>query len=180
MANVNESIQFVLKQEDSRLSGVITDTASDKGGRTRFGVAEKAHPKLTSTGFYDTMPFDTALALATEVYTKEYAEPLQLDKIMSQEVANAALSFDVNEGVGTFVKLLQKALGLVQDGKFGPITLVKVNSSVPLTLLRALQVVETLYYQDIVHKDPTQQKFYKGWMNRIYQDCNPPSLTMQG
>ena len=40
-----QSIDFVLKQEDSTLSGVITNETGDAGGLTRFGLCAKWHPE---------------------------------------------------------------------------------------------------------------------------------------
>jgi hypothetical protein len=55
MENVTAFVDFVLRHEDAKLSGVITRIQGDSGGRTRFGIAERWHPELTSTGFYTTM-----------------------------------------------------------------------------------------------------------------------------
>src|SRR6185437_7955591 len=98
MADVLQAVTFVLRQEDSELTGKVTENKTDKGGRTRFGVAEIFHPNLPFLGFYDTLPYKEALQLAYQTYIEEYVNPLQLDKISDQEVANALLSFAVNEG----------------------------------------------------------------------------------
>jgi lysozyme family protein len=171
VADLDKAVMFVLGQEDSKMQGVITNDPRDSGGRTRYGVAERFHPELTSTGFFDTMTAAEALDKAKEIYEAQYAAPVQLSNMVSQDVANAALSFAVNEGTGTFVKLLQEAIGVEEDGIMGPQTMDKLNSCNPYTLLQSLQVVEQQYYMGIVEAKPDQSVFLKGWLNRVYQDC---------
>jgi len=69
VSDPNAAIRFVLKQEDSTLSGVITNESGDAGGLTRFGLCAKWHPELVAAGFYDvTMDTATALPLAETAY----------------------------------------------------------------------------------------------------------------
>ena len=68
MADIQQATDVVLRQEDSRMSGVITTIPGDSGGRTRFGIAERWHPELTATGFFTTMPTAEALKVAEGVY----------------------------------------------------------------------------------------------------------------
>src|SRR4051794_23139424 len=125
MASVASAIVYVLKQEDARMTGIVTNDSRDSGGATRFGIAQRCHPELTATGFFDASKMSTvdALAMAESVYLHCYGTPLTLASINRQQVANALLSFAVNEGVISSIKVLQSALNLDQDGKFGNITL---------------------------------------------------------
>ena len=79
MSNPTQSIDFVLRQEDSTLSGIITNEANDAGGLTRFGLCAKWHPELVAAGFYQ-VAMDTATALneAEVAYANAYATPLLL------------------------------------------------------------------------------------------------------
>jgi|ERR1019366_4715743 lysozyme family protein len=169
MADVASAIVYVLHQEDARMAGLVTNFGRDKGGRTRWGIAEHAHPELTATGFFDSMSNADSLAKATEVYGALYARPLMLASIAVQQVANALLSFAINEGVISSIKVLQAALNLDQDGMFGTLTLKAVNSM--SNILESLEAKQTAHYMSIVLADPTQREFLNGWMNRIKQDC---------
>jgi lysozyme family protein len=168
MADIQTAIGFVLRQEDSRLTGQITNDPTDRGGRTRFGIAERFHPELTKMGFFDSMPYSPALSLADSVYAGSYAMPLKLQGIAAQQVANAQLSFAINEGTGTAIKILQRALGVAADGIMGDGTLHALNTT---SVLPALERQQQAYYADIVAKNPSQQRFFNGWMNRVKQDC---------
>jgi lysozyme family protein len=167
MADIDIAVEYVLRQEDSKLSGVIT---TDLGGRTRFGVAEKFHPELTSTGFYDTMPTAQALEIAISVYKSIYANTLKLNTISDQTVANALLSYAVNVGTVRAVKLLQRTLGLLEDGILGPFTINKIESIMPKNLLIAWKNVMLAYYDDVANDHPTDAIYLNGWINRVNQN----------
>lgn len=173
MANEDVAIDYVLHQEDSRMSGVIT---TDAGGRTRYGVAEKYHPELTHTGFFDTMENAPALSLAKEVYLYGYCKPLCIQSINVQQVANASLSFGLNQGVSTSVVILQKTLRslgntITVDGKMGLQTVGILNLTDASKLLVSLGTSQRDYYLDIVARNPSCEKDLNGWLNRVARDC---------
>jgi lysozyme family protein len=176
MADAKAAVDVVLRQEDSRLAGVITNEARDQGGLTRYGLCAKFHPELIAEGFYDeSMDAATALPIAEQTYEADYEKPLFLDQIESQSIATALLSFSVNEGTHEAVVLLQKACvacgrQLAVDGCFGPGTLAAVNACQPSQLLNLYCLFEESYYRGIVQANPAQQVFLKGWLSRIAQD----------
>jgi lysozyme family protein len=177
MSNPTQSIDFVLKQEDATLSGVITNEANDAGGLTRFGLTAKYHPKLVAAGFYDSsMDTATALPLAEADYEAEYTTPLLILQITSQAIATALTSFSVNEeGAGSrgrAVQILQEAcqqLGqqIADDGAMGPGTLAAINACDASALLPLYCHGQQTRYNAIVAADPTQQKFLRGWTARV-------------
>ena len=172
MADVDAAITFVLKQEDSKMTGVVTETKNDLGGRTRWGIAEHAHPELTTSGFFSRMSYDASLAVARSIYKRVYADPLQLAKIVDQRIMNAVLSFGVNEGDGTVAKVLQRALcslghAVVVDGCVGEGTLSVLNQENPVFVLSALGAAQKNHYAEIVAANPSQGVFINGWNNRV-------------
>jgi lysozyme family protein len=168
MSNPTQSIDFVLKQEDSTLSGVITNETGDAGGLTRFGLCAKWHPELVAAGFYQ-VAMDTATALneAEVAYANAYATPLMLYRIDSQAIANALLSFAVNMGTFEAVETLQQVCGAVADGCIGPNTVAAVNAHDPETLLAAYCAIQANRYRGIAAANPTQRRFLVGWLNRV-------------
>lgn len=176
MADAKAAVDAVLRQEDSRLAGTITNRASDRGGLTRFGLCAKFHPELVAAGFYDeSMSADKALPIAEETYEKGYEGPLFLAQIKSQGVATALLSFAVNEGNHQAITLLQRALlvcgqvvGL--DGVMGPKTVAAVNAADPAKLLDLYCDLEANFYKHLVSVRPDQQVNLAGWLNRVAQD----------
>jgi lysozyme family protein len=147
------------------MGGVITGTLDDRGGRTRFGIAEKWHPDLTQTGFFDSMGRDQALVIAEKVLINQYAQILLLAQINSQAIATALLSMAVVEGNFEAVKLLQMSVGAKPDGGMGPQTLAKVKSFADVITQYAM--FQRAYFQRLAANDPTQLKFVHGWLNRM-------------
>lgn len=177
MADVLKAIDWVLEQEDSKISGVITNNPADTGGRTRYGVAERFHPDLTKVGFYDTMSNSEALQIADKVYEEQYATPLLLTEINNQTVANALLSFAINTGVEQAVRIFQRAIGVDDDGKMGPKTIMAANNYSSTVLLNSLYNMEAGYYNRIVVLHPHQSVFLAGWLNRAKKNCFPALYT---
>ena len=176
MSDIVSSIDYVLRQEDATMSGVITDDTWDTGGKTRFGVAQHFHPELTPSGFYDSMSTADALVVAHRVYTFSYAGPLLLVQMRSQKVANALLSFAINEGVEPCVKILQNTLASMKlsvttDGVMGSQTINALNSVDETLLLKMLAINQRGHYDAICAANPNDRKFYNGWMNRITANC---------
>ena len=71
--------------------------------------------------------------------------------------------FAVNAGPGTAVKLLQKIIGVVQDGAIGPITLSAIRVIPPKQLIERFSDAKEAYYKSLKDK-----KFEDGWINRIH------------
>lgn len=171
MADAKAAVQFVLRQEDARLSGIITNRASDRGGLTRYGLTAKFHPELLAQGFFsEDMPPSEALPIAEATYEKDYEGPLCLDNIAGQTIANALLSFCVNEGNHQGVVLLQRAARVTEDGVMGPQTVAAINSADPSALLNAYCDFEAGFYQQLVRNIPSQQANLNGWLNRVKAD----------
>ncbi len=178
MIDLSEAVQFVLKQEDEKMTGEITNIKGDAGGRTRWGIAERSHPELIATGFYTSMSAEASLAVATKVYIDSYALPVKLTSLASQLVANAYLSFAINQGSKSATKQMQNAVNfllqgqdppqppIVVDGAIGPATLAAINALPERSFLTALGLVQRQNYRDIVASNPSDAKFLNGWINR--------------
>lgn len=131
---------------------------SDRGGETKYGVAQKANPQISV--------YDLDLDGAMDVYYNLYWLKGSCDKL---NPTIALIHFDgcVNHGIGRANKFLQRAVGAVEDGQIGPKTLRAVNEMDPVELVEALASIREDFYNRIVQRDPSQQMFLKGWMRRI-------------
>jgi lysozyme family protein len=171
--NLSDVIFFVIKQEDSTLSGIITNDPLDSGGTTRFGLTKKFHPELATQGFFDkdVVPSDRALIMAQQAYQSQYAQSLMLVSFNSQAIATAMLSFAVVEGNHAAVKCLQTSVTecgtpITVDGLLGHATIDGANSISPAILLQEWIEQEDFYFESIVERNSSQQRFLKGWEAR--------------
>lgn len=86
MADAKTAIEFVMREDHETLSGKVTE---DVGGRTRFGIAERWHPEVTATGFYEA-PVPVAMAQAEAIYDNGYWLPMNGAAVVSQYVTVVA------------------------------------------------------------------------------------------
>jgi lysozyme family protein len=109
-----------------------------------------------------------------EIYWVYYWQPVKGDEF-AYPLTLALFDTAVNMGVGTAIKLLQRAINdllpkerwVVVDGVLGAQTLKAAKTLDPRRL--ALQLCnrrEERYYA-IVRVKPTQRKFIRGWLNRL-------------
>lgn len=166
MANVVASVKYVLRNEDRKLSGVVTH---DSGGKTRYGVAQKFHPNLDPT-FY-TCDKDHALIWAEAVYTDEYARPLHLGDIVSQPMANKLLDIAVNCGVGIAAGMAQTAVcDLGQhveiDRKIGPASIAAINAVDSNAMMNRIIVLSQNYYRVTAIKQHASPNEIASWLTR--------------
>lgn len=167
MANFDEALTFVLRNEDPHLTGVVTE---DSGGRTRFGVAERFHPDL-GDDFY-LVPRDIALDKARDIYRSDYWRAIRGDEIGNQPVATKLLDMAVNMGARQAIVLCQRAVNatatarLVEDGVIGQRTLNAINECDTEELLPHLRDACTAFYQHVATVRPEAQVYLRGWLAR--------------
>jgi lysozyme family protein len=111
--NFDAAVELVLVAE-----GVFSNTPSDPGGETWYGIARRYHPNI---------PWPPTREQAIEIYRQEYWLAHGCDR-MPWPWALAVFDGVVNQDAEAVVLLLQKALGVVQDGKIGPKTLAAMSA----------------------------------------------------
>lgn len=147
MANFEPIFEWVLRQEDGLLSGVIKNLGDD-AGFTRLGITQKAHPELSSA-FWSSMPLVDALNVARTVYHKLYWDRFMGDDVDSDDVASCLFSFSINDGDSREIIMLQEIVGVPVDGDMGPTTLAATNRLNPTKLAAALRTEQANFYLDL-------------------------------
>lgn len=104
---------------------------------------------------------------AKDIYHQQYWEPLHLDQINSQEVANKVFDIGVNMGVVSAARFLQNACGVTADGIVGPLTIDRANSHNPDDLLVEIRAKAAERYQQIASANPAMAGNLPGWLNRL-------------
>lgn len=167
MANVNQLAPFILKWE----GGFVNDPA-DLGGATNMGVTIGA---WKSCGYdkdgdgdidVDDLRLLTREDVVNRVLKPHYWDRWKADEIKSQSVANILVDWVWASGTHG-IKIPQRLLGVTVDGIVGPKTIAAVNARNPRELFDMIKIARFDFIEDICRKRPTNNKFKRGWMNRI-------------
>lgn len=171
MANKIGIINWVLRFEDSTLSGTVSNLPGDSGGMTRFGIASNVHPEVPAS-FY-TCDTQTALFMAQQIYSNQYWHPLHLDSVSDDGLASVMMDFAVNSGVGRATKEVQTLLGTVADGSIGPETLGLLRNANQAELAIQLRSARADWDREVAARFPAEAPYLKNWLQRaalIYPD----------
>jgi len=160
-------IAFVIKEE----GGFVNDP-NDPGGATKFGVSIRAHRDdigdLDRDGDIDAADVQlVSIEQAIEIYHDEYWQAIRGEELFDS-LAVLLLDTAVNCGKVTAIKLLQRSVGVSDDGVFGPVTMANVPTLdrwlLPEAVLRLIAERE-LYYRGL-KKFPL---YGKVWLARLYR-----------
>lgn len=155
ISNFPASLKLVLVDE-----GGNDDDPSDHGGRTSRGITQKEYDAWKQLKGQPTQDVWTASQdEITSIYHDEYWEPY-CDEF---PVGADYMYFDmaVNAGPHRAAVLLQRALGVADDGRIGPITRLAVSKADPKQLITDFTNAKRAFYISL-----HQPKFTKGWLNR--------------
>lgn len=157
MANFNLAIVKTFKREGGEK---ITQTKSDRGGLTKFGISQASYPQLNIQALTEESAYN--------IYRSDYWNKVDGDNIVSQFVAESIFDFAVNSGVKTAIKLAQIAVDLSDnvDGVMGEQTLAKLNSADEKQFLANYTLAKIARYATICNSNQEQSKFLLGWINR--------------
>jgi lysozyme family protein len=151
MSYFDKAIVEVLKHE-----GGLVDHPNDPGGITNFGISKRAYPLLNIKSL--TKEF------AIELYRRDYWSAWY--DSMPYEVAAKTFDMAVNMGKAQAHKILQRAVGVVDDGVVGPKTVAATNAQNVDKTLANITEQQLKFYDKIIEKKPTSKVFLSGWTRR--------------
>lgn len=127
------------------MEGGYSDSKSDRGGATQFGISSKSWPKEFATvkSLVDAGRADEAEAFTRDFYKRNFWDPIGGDSLPPQ-LATIVFDSAVNHGPGTAKDLRQR------------------SGDDPVQFLREREN----YYRSIAANDPTQKANLQGWLNR--------------
>ena len=134
--------------------GGYSNDPRDPGGETNFGISKRAYPDVNIA----TLTLEQAKA----IYLRDYWQRAMCDQL-PPAVAFQVFDCAVNSGIGQSIRFLQRAVGVADDGRVGPLTTRAVQR------LDAEAVVSRFNGQrlDFMTKLSTWDVFGKGWARRI-------------
>lgn len=121
---------------------------------TKFGIAANTYPDLDIKNL--------TLEQAKAIYYRDWWLKIGADEI-DEAIVFQLWDFAINAGMSTARRALQRAVGVADDGRIGPITLASVKAmSVTDVLMRFNG--QRLRYYTLLSTWPT---YGKGWTNRV-------------
>lgn len=164
MANYDPAFDYMIRNEDYHLSGIITPEPG--GAKARLGINSSANPRAVTDGFYS-LPLNDAIAYAKTFYQKNYWAPHGFDAVNNQQIATKLFDIAVNMGNGgehiEVAQALSKVLGHDSTN-----ILADLNALDPTTFLTDLVEVLKQHYNDIYNANPTRYtpRTLVGWLAR--------------
>ena len=149
-----------------QLEGGYSNDKDDKGGITVKGITLTTYRAYCGANKTAKDLQNISYGTWQNIMKDGYWDKCRADEIDNQSLAEIIADWCVNSGT-TGIKKAQNVIGVKPDGIVGPITLSMINNSNPETLHDRILKARKHHYDDIVEKDPTQKKFYNGWMNRL-------------
>ncbi len=156
-SSFTQALAFVLEDE-----GGDSDDPQDHGGRTSRGITQaewNAWRNLHPTAGLPEDVWDAPQTSVENIYHDHYWAPW-CDKL---PVGLDYLYFDfcVNAGPSRATKTLQRAIGIADDGIFGPVTLMSATAANPSLLVVNFSEQKRKFYRSL-----RQPRFLKGWLAR--------------
>lgn len=117
-----KAVALILKHE----GGYVNDPR-DPGGETKYGISKRAYPNENIAAL--------TVERAKELYHRDYWQAIRGDDLPAP-LAVVVFDMAVNAGTGAAIKLLQRTLGVPDDGVLGPVTLAKAKGATVDTAIR--------------------------------------------
>lgn len=136
--------------------GYVNDP-NDPGGETKWGISKRSYPHLN----IKELSRDGARAL----YYTDFWLRIHADKLRDG-VAFQLFDFAVNSGIGTAVRYFQRALGVADDGYWGPRSQAAADAASESDQIMGL-CAERL---DFMTRLKNWEHHGKGWARRIAQN----------
>lgn len=153
--NFPVALRYVLIDE-----GGNDDDPSDHGGRTSRGITQREY---NAWRLENHLPIRDVWKASTDeistIYHDEYWNPY--GDIFPTGIDYLYFDMAVNAGPHRAAVLLQRALGVTDDGRIGPITRQAIVMTSPRVLIDKYTQIKRNWYISL-----HQPKFTRGWLNR--------------
>lgn len=149
MISFNEAFDRLIGHE-----GGYVDNPEDPGGETNWGISKRSYPNVDIKA----LTRDGAKA----IYRRDFWDRINADWFYDG-VAFQLFDFAVNSGIETAIRYFQRAIGVADDGHWGPISQAaaeKLSESDSIMLLNA----ERLDFMTRLKNWPNASR---GWSRRI-------------
>ena len=180
-AKFHAAIRVILRHEGGFQ---LTNDPVDRGGRTFGGISERAWPndelwdmynQYDDEGRTNRVLYEEMTDRVKVIYYKGYWEPV-LSCVLNPEtvswrVLTMMLSEAVVSGCGTMTKMVQESCHCAIDGHSGPKTRQAFDDIATDVFIKNFTYLRIQRFRKIVERDPSQERFIRGWINRASADA---------
>ena len=160
---IDQIIDGIIKRE----SPAYTNDPSDAGGPTKFGITLRTLRNYRNNQKLQAIDVQNLTEKeAREIYEHEYLVKPGFSQLRYGQLYVAAVDFGVTSGPDDSIKVLQKVLGVKQDGVLGPQTANAANIRDGRSLCNAFCVGRAIFYANEVQRRPANIKYVEGWIAR--------------
>lgn len=135
--------------------GGYVNNPADPGGETKFGISKRSYPDLDIANL--------TLDQAKAVYLRDFWNPLG---DAHPAIKFQCFDFAVNSGIGTAIRKLQLAVGVADDGHWGPKSAAALAAMDLNDVLMRFAAQRLLFMTSLSNWEHNS----KGWARRIAKD----------
>lgn len=143
-----------------RIEGGYVNDPHDPGGETKYGITKR----LAESYGYKKPMINMTKDEAKELYRKAFWIGSLASNIMHDAAFNLYL-LSIHSGNKQAVLILQRAIGVKDDGVVGPNTLNAISNVSESLLIEALCYRTLDFY--VIISPKTQYRYIQGWRNRL-------------
>jgi len=153
-------------QHEGAYSNDANDPGNWTGGKKGVGTLKGTMYGVSAASYPGEDIANLTLDRAKAIYARDFWGPAGCDALpdlLKYEMFDLAVNTSAPGKPATAIKILQAAVGTMQDGILGPKTLQAAQSLDPNRALRRLQAGRLRYYTGLVN----WPAYGKGWVNRV-------------
>lgn len=141
--------------------GGYSNLASDPGGETNWGISKRSYPSVDIKAL--------TKESAKEIYLRDFWNPIgDADPAIKFQV----FDFAVNSGIQTAIRKLQAAIGVADDGHWGPVSASKLVAMDKNDVLMRFIGQRLRFWASLT----SWSSFGKGWAIRAANDLDFAAL----
>ena len=139
--------------------GGYSNDPRDPGGETNWGISKRSYPNEDIKGM--------TKERAKIIFRRDFWEPVQGDNL-PDALAFQVADFAYNSGAQTAIRYLQRAVGVADDGHWGPVSQAAIKKFELHEILMRF-IAERLRFWA---KLSTWDTYGRGWANRAAKDLD--------
>ena len=168
-SNFQNSLKEILKYE-----GGNDDDPDDHGGRTSRGITQREYTAwLAEYKRPDADVWEASQVDIDQIYFDSYWMPLCYD--LPTPIDFLYFNMNVNAGPHRAMILLQRSLGVPDDGRYSPVTRAAIAKTDPKAFVGQFKSHCDSFYRSL-----GQPKFLRGWLNRDVEAAQVAQAMIEG